>query len=91
MSLTQRQKICLKTWQIKNLCTRLFFSELREDSPEKQKISFSFDPEGLVRLYLKAMADSHIFPLNKSIDDIFQGDESVSDILEMAVRFEKDT
>ena len=50
-----------------------------------------FDPEGLAGMYLRAMADGHVFDLAKPQDKYFTGKETLEDILKMAIGREKDS
>ncbi|MBF0280167.1 MAG: ferritin family protein [SAR324 cluster bacterium] len=52
---------------------------------------FVFDPEGQQALYLKAMADSHIFRADQEISEILGQKSSTEEILDLAIRFEKDS
>ena len=50
-----------------------------------------FDPEGEAGLYLRAMADGHVFNTRKDLAETLTGQESIEDILKMAIGREKDS
>ncbi|MBF0287663.1 MAG: ferritin family protein [SAR324 cluster bacterium] len=53
--------------------------------------SFHFDPEGQQGLYLKAIANSHVFSTDIDVHEILNEHNSPQEILDMAIRFEKDS
>ena len=50
-----------------------------------------FDPEGEAGLYLRAMADGHIFDVRANPDEDLTGEESMEDIFQLAIGREKDS
>jgi rubrerythrin len=63
------------------------FAALRADL---SSASLTHDPDGVADAYLQVMADQHIF---RQVDarELLRGDESVEEILGMALRFERDS
>ena len=50
-----------------------------------------FDPEGEAGLYLRAMADGHIFDVRANPGEDLTGEESMEDIFRLAIGREKDS
>ena len=50
-----------------------------------------FDPEGEAGLYLRAMADGHIFDVRANPDEDLTGEENMEDIFQLAIGREKDS
>ncbi|MFP4681837.1 MAG: ferritin-like domain-containing protein [Chitinispirillaceae bacterium] len=67
------------------------FEKLSSEMPENQKYQNLFDPDDSVHLYLKAVADSHIFVKNSDIEKLALSCNSPGDALELALQFEKDS
>ncbi len=67
------------------------FSQLRKELPEKAAKPTVFDPYGEAALYLRAAADSHVFNVKKDIRQILSGHETTEEIIDLALRFEKDS
>lgn len=71
------------------------FASLRKEIIEKEKffsiLDTNFDPEGLSVMYIRSIANSHVFKLDKPIQEYLTGSESPKTILEMALEREKDT
>ena len=51
----------------------------------------AFDPGGEAALYLRAMADGHIFDVNSDPSELLTGKEMLGDILHIAIGKEKDS
>jgi len=51
----------------------------------------TFDPDGEAGLYLQTMADGHIFDTRKDLAESLTGQETMEDILIMAIGREKDS
>jgi len=68
------------------------FEEMRNDLTTQEREATVFDPNGEASLYLKSMADSHVFDL-KGNDPagILKGDESLNEIIDRAIQAEKDS
>ena len=63
------------------------FEKLRNEISE----SDIFDPDNEAQRYLKAIADTHIFLVNKDISSLIDKCNTPSDVLKMAVTLEKDS
>ena len=68
-----------------------FFAYLRSEAPKEaaEPSEPGMQEEG--PLYMHAAADSHIFMVSKDVSEFFTGAESLEDILNIAIEFEKDT
>jgi len=66
------------------------FADMRKEISSKQRELIAFDPENEMALYLQEMAGGHAFDLKKDISLQLTGEESIEDILNMAVQAEKD-
>ena len=66
------------------------FADMRKQLSSKQRELITFDPENEVALYLQAMAGGHVFDLKKDMSLQLTGEESIEDVLNMAVQAEKD-
>ncbi|MHC4455560.1 MAG: ferritin family protein [Planctomycetota bacterium] len=67
------------------------FADMKEELSEAERQPVIFDPDNEAALYLQAMADGHVFDLNKDISEQLTGKESIEDILKMAIEAEKDS
>ena len=67
------------------------FAQLRKQLPEEAARPTVFDPYGEAALYLRAAADTHVFNVHKDIKEVLAGSESVKEIIDLAIRFEKDS
>ena len=68
------------------------FESMRKDLSSRETEATAFDPDNEASLYLKAMADGHVFDLNG--DDpakLLRGNETLDDIIRMAIQAEKDS
>ena len=65
------------------------FIEMREQLTDKEKESQVYDPDGEISLYLNAMADAHGGEGTPSVGDSLTGEESLQDILNIAIDLEK--
>ncbi|MBD3239400.1 MAG: hypothetical protein GF331_02355 [Chitinivibrionales bacterium] len=79
----------LSSWEDSHVA---LFEQLATQLPENAKSGETIDPDEDMQRYLKAVADSHVF-LQKDIDidAVAQGCKTAVDVLEMALRFEKDS
>ena len=66
------------------------FAAMRKGLSKKDKEKALFDRDDQAAKYLQATADTHIFNLQEA-SSILQGNESMADILTIALSFEKDT
>lgn len=78
----------LSQWELTHLER---FIDLREHLANGDIEKQVFDPENEAGLYLKAMADGHVFNLRKGVKDLIKGNESMQDIFNTALRLEKDS
>ncbi|UCG21581.1 MAG: ferritin family protein [Deltaproteobacteria bacterium] len=67
------------------------FASMRNILKERERQPTTFDPEDETSLYLRAMADGHVFDVRVDPTDKLTGKESVTDILRMAIGQEKDS
>jgi rubrerythrin len=67
------------------------FATVREDLAHQERESRVFDPEHETSMYLRAMADGHVFDARVDPADTLTGKESAADILRMAIGQEKDS
>ena len=67
------------------------FADMRKQLSSKQRELITFDPENEVTLYLQAMAGGHVFDLKKDMSLQLTGEESIEDVLKMAIQAEKDS
>jgi rubrerythrin len=67
------------------------FAEMRTELSDAEKQQTSFDPLGEATLYLQTMADAHGTEGKKSLDMELTGNETVKEILTIAMGAEKDS
>ena len=67
------------------------FSALRSQLQGRETESTAFDPDGEAQLYLKAMADSHVFNVKEDAATALTGDETAEQIIDLAIGKEKDS
>lgn len=67
------------------------FASLRAQLSAEASQASTFDPYGEMSLYLQAAADTHIFNVRKDVRELLTGKETIEDILNMAIGFEKDS
>ena len=67
------------------------FASIRAQLPAEAAQPSIFDPYGESALYLQAAADTHIFNVHKDITQILTGKETPTEVLMIAISFEKDT
>ena len=67
------------------------FSEMRRDFAKESKLAESFDPNGEAALYLQAIADGYVFKFNEDPSEKLKGNESMEDILKIAIGLENDS
>ena len=64
------------------------FQLMRKELAEAEKLTTTFDPDNQAALYLQAMADSHGTEGRKKQTQKLTGDESVNEILKIALEAE---
>jgi rubrerythrin len=79
--------LSLATWETRH---EKLFAEMRAELLKKEKEPTAFDPDNEAALYLRAMADDHVFNV-KDTSEILKGSESPEEILNTALGFEKDS
>ena len=67
------------------------FVTMRADLAAQEREPQVFDPEHEISMYLRAMADGHVFDARVDPADTLTGKESAADILRMAIGQEKDS
>ena len=67
------------------------FATIRADLAHQEREPMVFDPEHETSMYLRAMADGHVFDARVDPADSLTGKESAEDILRMAIGQEKDS
>ena len=67
------------------------FASLRAALTDAELQQTTFDPEDETSMYLRAMADGHVFDTKVDPAERLTGEESVEDILKMAIGQEKDS
>ncbi len=50
-----------------------------------------YDPDGDAALYLKSYIDGHVFESGGGVGSLLKGDESLKDILQIAIKLEQDS
>ena len=67
------------------------FAGMRKQLSDEARELRVFDPENEIALYLQAMADGHVFDLKKDLAEGLKGNETVEDLLKLAIIAEKDS
>jgi len=67
------------------------FASMRADLAAEKSETATLDPDGQAALYLRAMADGHVFEVKADPTQLFTGKEAVEDILQVAMDMEKDS
>jgi rubrerythrin len=70
---------------------RRIFAVMRQELTEREKEPAIFDTEGQLRDYLRAMADGYVFDVNADLSKLLTGRESMEEIINKALVFEKDS
>jgi rubrerythrin len=78
----------LASWEDEHL---RIFSEMRAELPDKNRGWEMFDPEGQTAMYLRAMADGHIFDAKTDPSESLTGNETLEEIYRTALGLEKDS
>jgi len=84
----QKLLLDLSKWESQHIEV---FKKLRERLPDSAKRGDLFDPNQELHLYLKAMADSHVFIRNQDIQKLASTCKTPIEALGLAVTFEKDS
>ena len=67
------------------------FADIRDSLSTNELPPTVYDPQDQAVLYLQAFAEGKVFKVDKDIDALFTGKETVEDILHTAVCLEKDS
>jgi rubrerythrin len=67
------------------------FADMRKQISHKELDLITFDPENEMTLYLRTIADSHIFDLKKDPGEQLKDKETAEDILNYAIEAEKNS
>jgi rubrerythrin len=78
----------LAKWELTH---REIFATMRSELSASQAEPLAYDPESETGMYLKAMADGHVFDTGVDISQFFNGKETMKDILKTALKMEKDS
>ena len=78
----------LASWEDEHL---KLFSDMRANMPDKDRGWEMFDPEGQTALYLRAMADGHVFDVKTDPSERLTGKEPLEEIYRTAMGMEKDS
>jgi rubrerythrin len=66
------------------------FSEMEEELAEKSGMEIE-QPEESAAAYLKSLADGAVFPITRDPSELLTGEQTLSDVLTIAVGLEKDS
>lgn len=78
----------LASWEEKHIA---IFEKLRSELSAVPDIMEDFDPDNMVHLYLKSIADSKVFVKGQKMDGELEKCKTPSDVLYAALAFEKDS
>jgi rubrerythrin len=67
------------------------FAAMRARLSKEERAPTVFDPEGQVALYLRSVADGHVFDVRTDPMELLSGEEEFVDILRIAIELEKDS
>jgi len=67
------------------------FADMRKNLLSKETEPQFFDPNNEAVLYLKAMADGHVFGVRTDVSQLLTGDETLGQIIQTALGFERDS
>jgi rubrerythrin len=67
------------------------FEQMHKGLSAQDAESLVFDPDGEAQLYLSAMAGDHVFDTKKDPVALLKGNETLQDILRIAIGLEKDS
>ncbi len=85
----ERQLKALASWEDTHVAQMKKL--MPENAYSEQEYPLFFSPEEDVTQYLNAIADQHIFAKECSISDIVDECKTISDLLKLALRFEKES
>ena len=67
------------------------FQDMREQLKSSEQQPDVFDPDGQAQMYLRAMADGHIFDIKADPAEKLSGERTPEDILKMGLGIERDS
>ena len=67
------------------------FEDFKAGLPQELKAPTVQDPDNQLDQYIEVLADNHVFSSDRSLEDELATVKTVSDALDMAMRFEKDS
>ncbi len=67
------------------------FTSMRANLTDAERATTVFDPDDQAALYLRAMADGHVFDVKADPAELFTGKETMENILQTAMGMEKDS
>ncbi len=67
------------------------FERMRSQLSNAEKEVTTYDPDHEAAMYLRAMADGHVFDVKQPPSEKLSGNESFADILKIAIGCEKDS
>jgi len=67
------------------------FASMRAGLTPAENAGLTFDPDGDAALYLRVMADRHVFNVSKDSTALLSGQETPQQVLEIAMAFERDS
>ena len=67
------------------------FASMRANLTDAERATTVFDPDDQAALYLRAMADGHVFDVKADPAELFTGKETMENILQTAMGMEKDS
>jgi rubrerythrin len=67
------------------------FAAMKDELSEAEKESPVFDPDDQVQMYLRVMADGHVFDVRTDPSKLLSTVDTPEDMLKMAIGFEKDS
>lgn len=86
--------------KVRSLCTELAewetrhvtqFETLRAGLPDSAREGGAFDPDSELAGYVRTAADEHVFLQNKDVSELVAACSNAADLLDLAIRFEKDS
>lgn len=67
------------------------FKEMRAELSAAEKEVTTFDPDDEAAMYLRAMADGHVFNVRQDPSERLTGNETMTEIIKLALGCEKDS
>lgn len=85
-----KQQLLLSLAEMEDM-HELTFEAMRNHLTDAEREVDTFDPDDEAGMYLRAMADGHVFDLSQPPAEKLTGNESFTDILKIAIDCEKDS